>query len=90
VTFDVSKVDVPHRDLRRLQGRRPRRPTDFKGQVSLVREVLDALRVPIVTAEGFEADDVIATAGDRRRPPPDMDVLVVPATATPSSWSATA
>ncbi|MGE5831242.1 MAG: DNA polymerase I, partial [Micromonosporaceae bacterium] len=32
-----------------------------KGQVSLMQEVLAALRIPVVQKEGFEADDVIAT-----------------------------
>ena len=36
-------------------------PDEFKGQVSLVKEVLDALRVPHLGVDGFEADDVIAT-----------------------------
>jgi DNA polymerase-1 len=36
-------------------------PHDFRGQVSLIREVLDALRIPSVAVEGYEADDVIAT-----------------------------
>ncbi|HVX43367.1 MAG TPA: DNA polymerase I, partial [Mycobacteriales bacterium] len=34
---------------------------DFKGQVSLIREVLEALRIPVASVEGYEADDVIAT-----------------------------
>ena len=40
-------------------------PDAFKGQVSLIQEVLAALAVPVVTAEGFEADDVIATLTDQ-------------------------
>ena len=39
----------------------PRAPTDFRGQVSLIQEVLAALHIPVLTAEGYEADDVIAT-----------------------------
>jgi DNA polymerase-1 len=76
VTFDVSKSTFRTETYADYKAGRAETPTDFKGQVSLVREVLDALRVPIVCAEGYEADDVIATlatqaAGD------DMDVLVV-------------
>ena len=39
-------------------------------KVSLVQEVLAALRIPVVEKEGYEADDVIATLtdpGPRRR-----------------------
>ena len=43
--------------------RRParRRPTDFKSQLSLIFEVLDALGIRWLSSAGFEADDVIAT-----------------------------
>ena len=61
VTFDVSKSTFRTETYADYKAGRAETPTDFKGQVSLVREVLDALRVPIVCAEGFEADDVIAT-----------------------------
>ena len=36
-------------------------PADFRGQLSLIREVLEALRIPSLSVEGYEADDVIAT-----------------------------
>ena len=36
-------------------------PTEFVGQVSLLHEVLDALRIRHLEVPGFEADDIIAT-----------------------------
>ena len=36
-------------------------PDDFRGQVELIRLVLDALRIRYVAVEGYEADDLIAT-----------------------------
>jgi DNA polymerase-1 len=76
VTFDVSKSTFRTETYAAYKAGRSETPTDFKGQVSLVREVLDALRVPIVCAEGFEADDVIATLATQAEAE-DMDVLVV-------------
>ena len=76
VTFDVSKSTFRTQTYAEYKAGRAETPTDFKGQVSLVREVLDALRVPIVTAEGFEADDVIATLATQAAAD-DMDVLIV-------------
>jgi DNA polymerase-1 len=89
VTFDVSRSTFRTETYADYKAGRAETPTDFKGQVSLVREVLDALRVPIVTAEGFEADDVIATLATQaaRR---TWTSSSSPATATPSSSSATA
>jgi predicted GNAT family acetyltransferase len=76
VTFDVSRSTFRTETYADYKAGRAETPTDFKGQVSLVREVLDALRVPIVTAEGFEADDVIATLATQAAAE-DMDVLIV-------------
>ena len=36
-------------------------PDIFRSQVPLIKEVLDAMEIPQVSAPGFEADDVIAT-----------------------------
>jgi DNA polymerase-1 len=76
VTFDVSKSTFRTETYADYKAGRAETPTDFKGQVSLVREVLDALRVPIVCAEGFEADDVIATLASQAEAD-GMDVLIV-------------
>jgi DNA polymerase-1 len=36
-------------------------PEELKRQIPYIRRVLDALRIPILEAQGFEADDVIGT-----------------------------
>ena len=76
VSFDVSKKNFRHDAYADYKAGRAETPTDFKGQVSLVREVLDALRIPVVCAEGFEADDVLATLATQAASD-GMDVLIV-------------
>src|SRR5215218_5950793 len=61
VAFDVSRKTFRSEIYADYKANRAESPTDFRGQVSLVQEVLGALRVPVITAEGYEADDVIAT-----------------------------
>lgn len=61
VAFDVSRKSFRTEQYQEYKAGRSETPTDFKGQVSLVQEVLDALRIRHVQVEGFEADDVIAT-----------------------------
>ncbi|GIH05025.1 DNA polymerase I [Rhizocola hellebori] len=61
VAFDVSRRSFRTEQYAEYKAGRNETPTDFKGQVSLVQEVLDALRVRHVQVEGFEADDIIAT-----------------------------
>jgi DNA polymerase-1 len=76
VSFDISRSTFRHEAYADYKAKRAETPADFKGQVSLVREVLDALRIPVVCAEGYEADDVIATLATQAAAL-DMDVLIV-------------
>jgi len=61
VAFDLSRTSFRTEQFAAYKANRAETPTDFKGQVSLIQEVLEALRIPVVTAVGYEADDVIAT-----------------------------
>ncbi len=61
VTFDVSRATFRSDRYPDYKANRSKTPDEFKGQVSLIKEVLDALCVPVLEVEGFEADDVIAT-----------------------------
>ena len=61
VAFDVSRETFRSAEYAQYKANRSASPSEFKGQVSLVKEVLDALRITAVEKEGFEADDVIAT-----------------------------
>jgi DNA polymerase-1 len=51
-------------------------PDDLAEQIESVHEACEALGVPILTAEGYEADDVIGTIA-RRAVEADLDVAVV-------------
>ena len=61
VAFDVSRKTFRNEVFAGYKANRTESPTDFGGQVSLVKEVLAALRIVVVEKEGYEADDVIAT-----------------------------
>ena len=47
-------------------------PSELTAQVPLIREVLDALGLPIVGADGYEADDIMATLATRAPGPVDV------------------
>src|SRR3954453_21336536 len=51
-------------------------PELFSSQMPLIREVLDAVRIPVLVMEGVEADDVIATLATRAAAA-GTDVVVV-------------
>jgi len=76
VAFDLSGPTFRHEAYTEYKATRSETPADFRGQVSLVKEVLAALAVPMVSAQGYEADDVIATLAAEAEAA-GMDVLVV-------------
>ncbi|MFH8785634.1 DNA polymerase I [Streptomyces roseoverticillatus] len=61
VAFDVSRKTWRSEEFPEYKATRSKTPDDFKGQVELIGELLDAMRVPRFAVDGFEADDVIAT-----------------------------
>jgi len=61
VAFDISRQTFRMEQYAEYKAGRSATPEEFRGQVSLLHEVLDALRIPYVQVEGFEADDVLAT-----------------------------
>jgi DNA polymerase-1 len=61
VAFDVSRKTFRNDAYPEYKAGRSDTPDDFRGQVTLIREVLDALRIRSLAVEGYEADDVIAT-----------------------------
>ena len=61
VAFDVSRATFRSEVYADYKANRTKAPDEFHGQVALVKEVLEALRIPVVEAPGYEADDVIAT-----------------------------
>ena len=67
VSFDVSRQSFRTEHYAEYKAGRSETPKPFQGQVSLVKEVLDALRIPVVEMPGYEADDVIATLTTQAR-----------------------
>ena len=65
VAFDLSRQTWRSDEFAEYKANRSTSPADFKGQVELIKEVLGALRIDILTAENYEADDVIATLTTR-------------------------
>jgi DNA polymerase I len=76
VAFDVGRHTFRTDAFAEYKATRRETPTDFRGQLDLIREVLDALAVPALQAEGYEADDVIATLAVQGQDA-GMEVLIV-------------
>ena len=75
VAFDVSRQTFRLAEYADYKAGRSATPTEFSGQIPLVREVLDALKIRWVEVDGYEADDVIATLVTEATAQ-DMDVVI--------------
>jgi DNA polymerase I len=76
VCFDLGRPAYRHDVYEGYKANRRTTPDDFSSQMPLVREVLAALRIPVVEVAGYEADDLIATLVRQARDE-GLPVLVV-------------
>ncbi|SEN67578.1 DNA polymerase I [Actinacidiphila rubida] len=61
VAFDVSRKTWRFDEYPEYKATRSKTPDEFRSQVGLIGELLDAMRVSRFAVDGYEADDVIAT-----------------------------
>ena len=61
VAFDLQAPTVRHEAFEDYKATREAMPEDLATAIPYIKELLKALRVPILSAEGYEADDVIGT-----------------------------
>lgn len=61
VAFDVARESFRTEQYPEYKANRAKSPDEFKGQVALVKDVLDALNIRHIEKAGYEADDLIAT-----------------------------
>lgn len=67
VAFDVSRHSFRTREYAEYKGTRGETPPEFKGQVPLLQEALQAMGIQVLEKEDFEADDILATLAARGR-----------------------
>ncbi len=75
VAFDVGRVTFRTERFPAYKATRSESKPEFRSQVPLILEVLEALRVPALSKEGIEADDILATLAQSAEAA-GMDVLV--------------
>ncbi len=76
VAFDVSRKTFRVQEYAEYKAKRNKTPSEFSSQLPLIQQMLDALSIPYLQKEGYEADDIIGTLATRAVED-DMDVLIV-------------
>jgi len=61
VAFDVKGPTFRHKIYKEYKAHRPPTPPDLVPQISLIKEVVRVLNIPLFEIQGYEADDIIGT-----------------------------
>jgi DNA polymerase-1 len=75
VVWDSGKPQFRMEVYPEYKANRSSMPEELKAQLDHLDEILEAMNIPAVRAEGFEADDVLATLS--RRIPEDVELKIV-------------
>lgn len=76
VAFDLDTPTFRSEEYSEYKAGRNKTPEEFHGQVDLIIKVMEAMRIPTISMDGYEADDIIATLSSRAEAA-GWDVLVV-------------
>lgn len=63
--FDSRTKTFRHEIYPEYKANRSKTPEDLHAQVPWIEEILNALKVPVLRVDGFEADDIIATVAKK-------------------------
>ena len=76
IAFDTSRHSFRTDVYPEYKATRSESPQEFRGQIPLLQDCLAAMSIPVLTKEGFEADDILATLSTQGAEQ-GFDVLVV-------------
>lgn len=65
VAFDLKEPTFRHEMYDAYKGTRKPMPQELHEQIPVMKDVLKAMGIPIMTLEGFEADDILGTVAKR-------------------------
>ena len=61
VSFDTSAPTARHQEFEQYKAHRQEQPEDITKSLPFIMQVTEALNIPILIKDGFEADDIIGT-----------------------------
>lgn len=76
VAFDLKEPTFRHKMYAAYKGTRKPMPQELREQVPVIKEVLTAMGVPILSKAGYEADDILGTIA-KKNAGEDLEVSIV-------------
>lgn len=65
VVFDSPTLTFRHQIYKEYKAHRQKMPEDMRHQISLIQEVVKAFNIPVISKDGYEADDLLATISNQ-------------------------
>ena len=76
--FDLAGPTFRHEEYDNYKAQRVKQADEFYDQIPLAREVLDALKIPILSQKGFEADDILGSVATQAyKKYPELEIFIV-------------
>jgi DNA polymerase-1 len=76
IAFDTAGPTFRHEEFAEYKAGRPEMPDTLVQQLPIIREVIEALNIPILEQSGYEADDIIGTMA-RKAEAAGLEVSIV-------------
>jgi DNA polymerase-1 len=76
VAFDSKSPTFRHEEFEQYKAHRQEQPEAITTAVPIVWQMLEAMQIPIITLEGYEADDLVGTLA-KHAPKDEFDVFMV-------------
>ena len=77
VTLESKGPTVRHEQFREYKAHRPKMPEDLAEQLPYILRLCEAMKIPVLRYEGYEADDVIGTLSTLAEGESGLDVVIV-------------
>ena len=76
VAFDLSAPTFRHQMYEAYKGTRKEMPHELREQIPVLKELLQAMNIPLLMQEGYEADDLLGTAA-RKSEAEGLETVIV-------------
>jgi DNA polymerase-1 len=77
VVFDTSAPTARHVEFPAYKAQRQEMPEDLSVALPAIRRLCDAMNIPVLTLDGYEADDIIGTLARRAEAAGDTETYMV-------------
>ncbi|MEE9523175.1 MAG: DNA polymerase I [Thermodesulfovibrionales bacterium] len=77
IAMDSKEPTKRHEAYEQYKAQRPETPDLLIQQIPTIKEIIDAMRIPVFEIPGYEADDILATIAKKLSVDPENEIFIV-------------